>query len=102
MRQGTSLMHNSTSTSQKPLSAPTPSNAARALLGVIRAYQRLRAGRIAPCRFYPSCSEYAVEAIHLHGALRGSTLAVRRLLRCRPLGPHGIDLVPEPQTRSSH
>jgi putative membrane protein insertion efficiency factor len=93
-------MHNFTSTSPKPLSEPTPSRAARVLLGALRTYQRLRAGRIAPCRFYPSCSDYAVEAIHLHGSLRGSTLAVRRLLRCRPLGPHGIDLVPEPQTRS--
>lgn len=93
-------MHNSTSTSPKPLSEQTPSKAARALLGALRTYQRLRAGRIAPCRFYPSCSDYAVEAIRLHGSLRGSALAARRLLRCRPLGPHGIDLVPEPQTRS--
>lgn len=97
-------MHNSTPTLQKPLSAPTPSNTggARVLLGAIRLYQRLRAGRVAPCRFYPSCSNYAVEAIHVHGALRGCALAARRVLRCRPFGPHGIDLVPEPQTRSSH
>jgi uncharacterized protein len=95
-------MHNSTSISQKPLSEPTPSKAARVLLGAVRSYQRLRAGRIAPCRFYPSCSDYAVEALHVHGARHGGALAVRRLLRCRPLGPHGIDLVPEPQTRSSH
>jgi uncharacterized protein len=95
-------MHNSTSTSPKPLSEPILSSVSRALLGVIRNYQRLRAGRIAPCRFYPSCSEYAFESIQVHGALRGSVLAARRLLRCRPLGPHGIDLVPEPQTRSSH
>jgi uncharacterized protein len=95
-------MHNSTSISLKPLSEPAPSNSARVLLGVIRTYQRLRAGHIAPCRFYPSCSDYAVEAVRLHGAFRGSALAARRILRCRPLGPHGIDLVPEPQTRSSH
>ncbi|MGH3732828.1 MAG: membrane protein insertion efficiency factor YidD [Acidimicrobiales bacterium] len=98
-------MHNSTSTSQEPLGEPTPpkSGAARALLGALRAYQRLTAGRPAPCRFYPSCSNYAVEAITIHGALRGSAFALRRLSRCRPLGPHGIDLVPEPQTtRSSH
>jgi hypothetical protein len=104
MRPGTFLMHNSISTSQKHLSEPTPTNsrAASALLGTLRLYQRLRAGRIAPCRFYPSCSHYATEAIQLHGAVRGGVLAVRRVLRCRPLGPHGIDLVPEPQTRSFH
>ncbi|MGC1239263.1 MAG: membrane protein insertion efficiency factor YidD [Acidimicrobiales bacterium] len=97
-------MHNSTPTLQKPLSEPTPSNsgAARVLLGVLHIYQRLTAGRIAPCRFYPSCSNYAVEAIRVHGALRGGALATRRVLRCRPFGPHGIDLVPEPQTRSPH
>jgi hypothetical protein len=96
-------MHNSTPTLQEPLSEPAPSNSgvARALLGAIRLYQRLTAGRIAPCRFYPSCSNYAVEAIRVHGALRGGAFAIRRVLRCRPFGPHGIDLVPEPQTRSS-
>jgi len=95
-------MQNSIFTSSKPLSEPTPSKATRALLGALHFYQRLRAGRIAPCRFYPSCSDYAAEAIRLHGSLRGTILAGRRVLRCRPLGPHGIDLVPEPQTRSSH
>jgi hypothetical protein len=96
-------MHNSTPTLQEPLSEPAPTNSgvARALLGAIRLYQRLTAGRIAPCRFYPSCSNYAVEAIRVHGALRGGAFAIRRVLRCRPFGPHGIDLVPEPQTRSS-
>jgi len=68
---------------------------ARTLLRSISFYQRLRSGRPSPCRFYPSCSQYAHEAVALHGAWRGSGLAVRRLLRCRPLGPHGIDLVPE-------
>lgn len=73
------------------------------LLGrAIRTYQRFTSGRPSPCRFYPSCSQYAAEAIDVHGALRGSALALRRLSRCRPLGPHGIDLVPEPkQTRSA-
>jgi uncharacterized protein len=90
-------MNNSTTTSTKPLSEPTPakSSSARALIALARSYQRLRAGRVAPCRFYPSCSAYALEALETHGALRGSWLAVRRVLRCRPFGPHGIDLVPE-------
>jgi hypothetical protein len=68
---------------------------ARVLLGLISAYQYLRAGRVAPCRFYPSCSNYAAESVATHGPAKGSWLALRRVLRCRPFGPHGIDLVPE-------
>jgi putative membrane protein insertion efficiency factor len=66
----------------------------RLLVGLIRIYQGRHSGRPSPCRFYPSCSVYAAEAIEAHGALNGTALAVRRLLRCRPLGPSGIDLVP--------
>ena len=46
------------------------------------------------CRFHPTCSGYAREAIEIHGAGRGSALALRRLSRCRPFGAHGVDLVP--------
>lgn len=46
------------------------------------------------CRFYPTCSEYALQAIEKHGALRGSWLAVRRISRCHPFHPGGIDHVP--------
>jgi putative membrane protein insertion efficiency factor len=69
--------------------------AARTFLKVIAIYQRLTAGRVSACRFYPSCSEYAREAIETHGAWRGCAFALRRLSRCRPLGPHGVDLVPQ-------
>ena len=69
--------------------------AARALRGLIRAYQAVRAGRPSPCRYVPSCSVYATEAIERHGALRGGVLAVRRLGRCHPWGGHGVDPVPE-------
>lgn len=58
-------------------------------------YQRVREGRPSPCRFFPSCSAYALESIDVHGTWRGGWLSVRRLLRCRPLGPSGFDPVPE-------
>ncbi|KAF3977528.1 MAG: membrane protein insertion efficiency factor YidD [Methylococcales symbiont of Iophon sp. n. MRB-2018] len=47
------------------------------------------------CRFYPSCSSYGLEAIQLHGALKGSYLTLRRLLKCHPFHEGGIDPVPE-------
>jgi putative membrane protein insertion efficiency factor len=67
---------------------------ARVLVFLIRLYQGARFGRLSPCRFVPSCSEYALEAVTEHGALRGSWLAARRLSRCRPLGGRGFDPVP--------
>ena len=60
----------------------------------IIAYQQAMDGRPSPCRFTPSCSSYALEALELHGTRRGLWLAVRRLLRCRPFGPSGWDPVP--------
>ena len=74
-----------------------PRQPARALLGLIHGYQTLRAGRPSPCRFQPSCSCYAAEAVETHGAGRGTWLALRRLSRCHPLGGHGWDPVPEPR-----
>ncbi len=70
----------------------------RSMDAMLRGYQRLTAGRLPRCRFYPTCSQYAREAIDLHGAARGSWLAVRRLGRCHPLGGHGFDPVPDPPT----
>ena len=66
----------------------------RAGLALIALYQVVRADRPSPCRYWPTCSAYAAEAIEIHGLWRGTRLAVRRVLRCRPFGPHGIDLVP--------
>lgn len=65
------------------------------LLGLIRAYQYF-ISPILPrsCRFFPSCSEYALEAVTRYGGVRGGWLAVRRLLRCHPFHPGGIDPIP--------
>jgi putative membrane protein insertion efficiency factor len=60
----------------------------------VHTYQVVRAGRPSPCRFEPSCSSYALEALTVHGAAKGSWLALRRLGRCRPFGGHGWDPVP--------
>jgi uncharacterized protein len=73
-----------------------PSLAVRTAVRLIRAYQGAASGRISPCRFYPSCSHYAVEALMEHGFWPGLSLSTRRLLRCRPFGTHGVDLVPLP------
>ena len=61
-------------------------------------YQRAMEGRLSPCRFTPSCSSYAREALTVHGTRRGLWLTTRRLLRCRPFGPSGFDPVPEPHS----
>jgi len=88
---------------------PAPSNPpgplTRVLITLVRVYQRTLAlalgGR---CRFYPSCSEYALDALGTHGPFRGLWLTIRRLSRCHPLGGHGVDLVPPatgPRSRTS-
>jgi len=65
------------------------------LRALVRGYQWAFGGRPSPCRYSPSCSQYAVEALEVHGAARGSWLAVRRVTRCHPWGGHGWDPVPE-------
>lgn len=73
------------------------------LIRLINAYQRAFEGKPSPCRFTPSCSAYAKEALQSHGVRRGLWLALRRIVRCRPFGPSGWDPVPLPdQHLSTH
>ncbi len=65
-----------------------------AVVGAIGAYQAARRGRLSPCRFVPSCSEYATQAGSTHGVVKGGWLSVRRIARCNPLGGRGFDPVP--------
>jgi len=66
---------------------------------VLRAYKRFVSPMLPhSCRFVPTCSEYAMEAVERYGVVRGSWLAVKRLLRCHPFARAGVDLVP--QTKS--
>ena len=87
--------------------SPTPSPTRRtgfpasAAVGMIRIYQRTASpllpvffGPACGCRFYPTCSHYAAEAVRTHGAIRGGGLAARRIIKCTPLHPGGHDPVP--------
>jgi uncharacterized protein len=68
---------------------------AKILLAAIRGYQLVFSPFFGGwCRFQPSCSVYASEAIRMHGARRGSWLAIKRLAKCHPFGAHGVDPVP--------
>ena len=68
---------------------------ARVMVGMIGVYRRFVSPLLRQnCRFHPSCSAYALEAIRVHGAMRGSLLAVKRIGRCHPWSPGGVDHVP--------
>lgn len=76
--------------------------ASRMLLAPIRIYRQFISPYLAPsCRYEPTCSTYAVEAIHGHGAARGAYLATRRVLRCHPFHAGGYDPVPAPRERNA-
>ena len=66
------------------------------LIWLVRGYRILISPLFPPtCRFYPTCSTYTIDAIEKFGAVRGSILAIRRILRCHPLHPGGYDPVPD-------
>ena len=77
------------------------SGPARGLAALVRGYRWARQGRPSPCRYTPSCSAYALEALETHGALKGTWLTVRRVSRCHPWGGHGWDPVPEARKREA-
>ncbi|MFC3122033.1 membrane protein insertion efficiency factor YidD [Agaribacter flavus] len=73
--------------------------AALPLIGTIKFYQTLISPMLGQnCRFYPSCSCYAKEALEVHGLFKGSYLAAKRITRCHPLHPGGVDPVPLPKS----
>lgn len=81
------------------------SRAARALHFFVRVYQTFFSALMpSACKFYPSCSQYAADALRIHGARRGSWLAFRRVSRCHPFTRGGVDLVPDPvvPSRATH
>jgi putative membrane protein insertion efficiency factor len=72
-------------------------------ISIIRFYQKFISPMTPPsCRYYPSCSQYAVEAIQTHGSLKGSYLAIKRLSRCHPFHQGGHDPVPENKLNNTH
>ena len=78
-----------------PTPARAPGFSGRLLIALVTAYRYMLSPMLGRhCRFYPSCSAYAVEALERHGALRGAWLAVKRLARCHPWHPGGYDPVP--------
>jgi putative membrane protein insertion efficiency factor len=88
--------------SQQSADAPPtrPGPVAWVFVKLIRGYQHAMSWSQPHCRFAPSCSQYALEAVVEHGALRGSWLGVRRISRCHPWNPGGYDPVPKANTCS--
>ncbi len=73
------------------------------MLSLIRFYRRKISPHLPPmCKYYPTCSVYAIEAIETHGALKGGVLALLRILRCNPLFSGGYDPVPPKKDKCNH
>jgi putative membrane protein insertion efficiency factor len=75
----------------------------RIMISLIKLYQTILSPFVGQhCRFYPSCSSYALEALEKHGAMRGLWLSIKRVSRCHPWHEGGVDPVPEPQKKQLH
>jgi hypothetical protein len=85
-----------------PATAKSGGRVGRVMTRAIRGYQLARTGRPTGCRYIPSCSEFAIEAVERHGAIRGAAMAAGRLARCTPWGGHGFDPVPDRRTTCTH
>ena len=82
--------------SSRPTNQTKPSLIAYLLLGLVHFYRYVISPLLGPrCRFYPTCSQYALDAIRIHGAIKGSWLTAKRLSRCHPLSEGGDDPVPQ-------
>lgn len=77
----------------------SPSPLARLLMFLVTLYQRTAIVRAPRCRFHPTCSQYAVDSLRVHGAIRGAIHAIARVLRCHPWHPGGLDPVKPPTAR---
>ena len=66
----------------------------KVLIKVIRLYQKIPFSSHSKCRFIPTCSNYAIESINTYGSIKGSFMAIKRILRCNPFGSYGYDPVP--------
>ncbi len=65
------------------------------LIGIIKVYQMIPFSSHGMCKYYPSCSNYAIEAINIHGCIKGTILSIKRILKCNPKSIGGFDPVPE-------
>lgn len=83
-------------------SASAVSLPARGATALVRVYQRLSAHRPSPCRYVPTCSNYALDAYELHGFVRGSWLTAKRIGRCHPWASSGWDPVPGTASSEAH
>lgn len=88
-------MQNVSQPSERQTALPFATVPSRAVIGLIRFYQKAVSPYLPPsCRYYPTCSEYALLAIRKYGVVKGGWLGVKRILRCQPLFPGGYDPVP--------